>query len=185
MFVIEFGPVGVFLATYYFSDFTTAALGLGIATLVTLVLSKVVNKRVPWFALFSGAITIVSSLITYIYSAPSVLIIKDTVYYCIFATILGVSLWHHHSVYKTFFGHIFAITETGWRTLEKRWFLFFLFAAASNEVVRVLLTVDEWIIYKQAILLIFLLFGLYQFKVSSKYRLAEADRLGLRRLGAK
>ncbi|QQR65065.1 septation protein IspZ [Candidatus Kaiserbacteria bacterium] len=182
MFVIEFGPVGVFFVAYYLFDFLKAALALGAATLVALVLSQFVNKRVPWFAIFSGSITILTALLTYIFTAPWILIIKDSVYYGLFALFLGVSLWQKKSLFKTFFGHIFAITEEGWRILEGRWFIFFVFSAVSNELVRMFLSADEWVLYKQAIVFVFLGFGLYQFRVSMKHRLPEADAIGLRKL---
>lgn len=181
MFVIEFGPVGVFFIAYYFSDFLVAALALGVSTLVALFLSRLVNKRVPWFAIFSGTITILTALVTYLFSAPWVLIVKDSFYYILFALILGISLWKNHSVFKTFFGHIFAITKDGWFILERRWFMFFVLAGISNELVRISLSTSDWVLYKQLVVLAFLSFGLYQFRVSIKYRLAEADNLGLRK----
>ena len=73
----------------------------------------------------------------------------------------------------------------GWKILESRWFLFFLLAGVSNELVRVSLTVDQWVAYKQYIVVIFLLFGLYQFRVTRKHRLPEADKLGLRKLSVR
>lgn len=185
MFVIEFGPVAVFFATYYVTDFMTAALALGLSTLVALVLSKIVNRRLPWFALFSGTATILTALGTYLFTAPWVLIVADSVYYFLFAAILGVSAWRGWEVFKSFFGHVFAIAEEGWRSLERRWLLFFILAGVSNELVRIYLTTDEWVLYKQAIVFVFLFFGLYQFKVSRAHRLAEADAWGLRKLAGK
>jgi intracellular septation protein len=181
MFVIEFGPVGVFLLTFYLSDFITAALALGIATFITLILSQLVNKRVPWFALFSGSVTIVSSFVTYLYTAPGILIFKDTAYYALFATILIISLWRRRSLFQAFFGHIFAITDTGWRLLEVRWLAFFILAAISNEFVRMNLTVEQWVIYKQVMLALFFFYGTYQFRVTIRHRLPDADKWGLRR----
>ena len=182
MFVIEFGPVGVFLVTYHLSSFSTAAIALAVSTLLALVTSKIVNKRVPWFAIFSGAVTIAASLSTYYFSAPSILIFQDTVFYFLFAGLLSLSIWQRKTLFKSFFGHIFAIEEKGWFALESRWLVFFLMAGTSNEFVRIFLTADEWVVYKQAALILFLVFGLYQFRISSKYRLPEADKLGLRRL---
>jgi len=182
MFIIEFGPVGVFFIVYHFSDFLTAALALGLSTLIALILSKIVNKRVPWFAIFSGSITILTSLLTFVYTAPWMLILKDSIYYFLFAIFLGFSLWKGKNLFKSFFGHIFAMKEKGWKILESRWFFFFMLAGVSNEVVRVSLTVDQWVLYKQFVVVIFLLFGLYQFKITSKYRLPEADKLGLQKL---
>jgi len=182
MFIIEFGPVGIFFIAYYLSDFLTAAVALGASTFVALVASKIVNKRVPWFAIFSGSITMFTAFVTYFFNAPWILIVRDSVYYLLFALLLGMSLWLNKSIFKMFFEHIFAITVEGWRVLEKRWFLFFVLAGFSNEVVRVFLSTDDWVLYKQLIVFIFLAFGLYQFKVSMKHRLPEADRLGLRKL---
>jgi intracellular septation protein len=182
MFIIEFGPVGIFFVAYYFSDFLTAALALGASTFIALLLSRIINKRVPWFAIFSGSITILSALVTYLLTAPWILIITDSVFYLLFALILGLSLRRNHSVFKTFFGHIFAITTEGWRALEKRWFVFFVLACVSNEMVRVFLSPDAWVVYKQGVVVAFLVFGFYQFKVTIKHRLSEADRFGLRKL---
>lgn len=180
MFIIEFGPVGVFFATYYLSNFLTAALALGAASFVTLILSRIVNKRVPWFAIFSGVVTIITALATYIYSAPWVLIVTDSVFYFSFAILMALGLWRRQSVFKLFFGHIFAMQPKGWSVLEMRWFFFFLLAGISNEAVRIVLSANDWVLYKQGLVLVFLAFGLYQFRVSTLYRLPEADRFGLR-----
>jgi intracellular septation protein len=182
MFVIEFGPVGVFFVAYYLSSFYIAAMSLAVATFVSLIASKIINKRVPTFAIFSGTITIVTAFITYYFKLPEVLIFKDTVYYLFFASLLFVSIWKKKALFKTFFGHIFAIEENGWFLLEKRWLIFFILAGASNEFVRIFLSLDEWVVYKQIVVFFFLGFGLYQFKISSEHRLPEADKLGLRKL---
>lgn len=182
MFVIEFGPVGIFFIAYYLSDFITAAAALGVTTFITLILSQLINKRVPWFALFSGSVTILTAYITYLYTAPWVLILKDSIYYFLFAALLSLSIIRHTLLFKLFFGHIFAISDTGWRVLERRWLLFFIAAGVSNEFVRTTLTTADWVVYKQIIIAVFLFFGLYQFRVSSAYRIPdESDRLGLRR----
>lgn len=180
MFIIEFGPVGVFFIAYYFYDFLTAALALGTSTFLALTASRIVNKRVPWFAIFSGVITMITAGVTFWYNLPWLLIFKDTVYYLFFAAILGVSLVIKKYIFKVFFGHVFVISYVGWRELEKRWLYFFVFAGVSNEVVRIFLTPDEWVIYKQVMVVIFLIFGLYQFRISSKHRMPGSDKLGLR-----
>jgi intracellular septation protein len=182
MFVIEFGPVGVFFIAYYLSDFPIAALSLGIATFIALVLSKIINKRVPWFAIFSGSITMITSAVTYYFDAPVVLILKDTIYYFLFAGILAYSMWRGKYLFKAFFGHIFAITDNGWRTLQRRWLGFFLLAGSANELVRIFLTTAEWVLYKQVLVVVFLVFGLYQLRVSNQERTEEGDRWGIRKL---
>ena len=182
MLVIEFGPVGVFFIAYYLGGFAAAALSLAIATGVALLLSKLINKRVPWFAIFSGIITIATAIVTYLYDSPIVLIVKDSIYYFLFAGILLLSVDYQKHVFRAFFGHIFALTETGWGILERRWGVFFAIAGISNELVRVLLSLSEWVLYKQLIVVAFLVFGFYQLKVSIRHRTDEADEFGLRTL---
>jgi intracellular septation protein len=184
MMVIEFGPVAVFFLAYYFAGFGAAALSLAIATGVALVLSKIVNKRVPWFAIFSGTVTMITAVVTYLYDSPTVLIVKDTLYYFLFAGILLVSTYYDKHVFRAFFGHVFALTETGWRILERRWGVFFVLAGTSNELVRMFLSVNEWVLYKQLIVILFAVFGFYQFRVSKLHRTEDADELGLRKLGS-
>ena len=182
MFVIEFGPTGVFLIAYYLSDFITAALWLGAATALALVISRVVNNRLPLFAIFSGSVTMLSALITFIYQSPDVLIIRDSVFYVLFAVLLGMSVWRPDSLFKKFFSHIFLLADEAWNTLERRWFVFFIVLAISNEFVRMNLTVEEWVIYKQVALVTMVVFGFYQLTVTRQYRLPGSDNLGFRKL---
>lgn len=181
MFIIEFGPVGVFFAVYYFSDFMVAALGLATATLLAMILSKVVNQRLPLFAIFSGIATILTAVVTYLFTAPWVLIIADSFYYFLFAGILAASTWGGKLIFKSFFEHVFALQEAGWRVLQVRWTLFFVLAGVLNESVRLTLSVGDWVLFKQGLIVVFVVFGLYQFRVSTKYRSADADRWGLKR----
>ena len=123
-----------------------------------------------------------TSLATYLFDAPGILIVKDTIFYGLFALILGMSIVFGKHLFRAFFGHIFAIDEAGWRTLERRWLVFFMLAGISNELVRVYLTADQWVLYKQAIVAVFFVFGMYQFRVSMRHRTEAADRWGLRKL---
>lgn len=181
LFIIEFGPVGIFFIVYYITNFTNAVLALGISTIIALLASQLINKRVPWFAVFAGSATILTAGLTYWFNLPWILIFKDTVYYLFFASILALSLFLHKDIFKVFFGHVFSLTATGWRVLERRWLYFFIFAGLTNELVRHLLTVDQWVLYKQGIVILFILFGLYQLRVCSHYRAPNADKLGLRK----
>lgn len=185
MLVIEFGPVGVFFIVFYLTNFLQATLALGLSTLVTLVISRLVNGRVPWFAVFTGTITVVTAVVTYWLNQPWILIVKDTVYYLFFALLLAGSVLLRKYMYRFFFGHIFALTTTGWKKLELRWMYFFIAAGVSNEVVRVLLTPDEWVMYKQGMVIIFLVFGFYQLRMIGQHRMPGTDTFGIILAGSK
>lgn len=181
IFIIEFGPVGVFFGVYYFTDFLTAALSLSIATILALIGSKLINGRLPLFAIFSGLATILTAFVTFLFTAPWVLIVADSVYYFFFALMLGASTWSGQLIFRSFFGHVFAVADEGWRLLQMRWTMFLVLAGISNECVRLTLTPDEWVLFKQGLIFVAVIFGLYQFRVSSAYRSPEADRWGLKR----
>ena len=57
--------------------------------------------------------------------------------------------------------------------------MYYYFGAA------VLALLIVWAVGSYLVVLFFLGFGLYQFRISSKYRLPEADKLGLRRLSSR
>lgn len=180
MLVIEFGPVGVFFVVYYLMNFFQAALFLALSTLASLLLSFAVNKRLPWFALISGFATMTIALSTYIFASPTLLIVKDSLYYSLFALVLGVSIARKRYIFKTFFGHVFNMTDNGWKLLQKRWIVFFIAVVVGNEIARRALTPDEWVLYKQIIVLLFVSFGFYQLKLIRMHRSPEASLNGFR-----
>lgn len=180
MLVIEFAPLAIFFLLYHTCSFGKAALGFALATLVTLLISKFVNQRIPWFIIITGGITAGSALLSYLLHLPNILIITDSIFYFAFAGLLASGVFHTRQVFATFFGHIFCISSTGWRILEHRFMILFLAAGIGNELVRSLGNVHDWIIFKQWLVGVFLVFGFYQLRVTSSYRTEEADRFGLR-----
>ncbi|MCA9358511.1 septation protein IspZ [Candidatus Kaiserbacteria bacterium] len=181
MLIIEFGPLLVFFALYHFlCSFGKAALGLAGTTLVTLYISKLVNQRIPWFVVISGGITAGSAILSYWFKTPDILIFTDTVFYFLFAGLLASGVFHKRQVFATFFSHVFCISEAGWKILERRFLGIFIAAGIANELVRHLGSVHDWVVFKQWLVVVFLLFGFYQLRVTSSHRTEEADRFGLR-----
>jgi intracellular septation protein A len=170
-----------FFIVFRYTDFFVAALALGISTFLTLILSKLINKRLPYFAIYSGLITISTSALTYFLKIPDILIIQDSIYYLLFFVVLLLSIIRKKYILKLFFEHIFLISDFGWRSLQIRWSVFFLVALVGNELSRNLLSPEAWVEYKKIAFLVFIVFGFYQFTLSSKTRLENANILGLRR----
>jgi intracellular septation protein len=180
MLIIEFGPLLVFFVLYYLCSFGRAALGFAGTTAVMLLISKLVNQRTPWFVVISGGVTAGSAFLSYWFHSPDILIFTDTIFYLLFAGLLGSGVFHKRQVFATFFSHVFCISERGWQILERRFLIMFLLAGIGNEIVRHFGSVHDWVIFKQWLVVIFIVFGFYQLRLTSSHRTEEADRFGLR-----
>lgn len=178
--ILEFGPVILFFAGFYISgSFPIAVLALGSGTILSMIASRIINKRRPLFALFSGGVTIVTSFFTYYLNNPDILIIKDSVMYIGAAIVLSAGIWSGKHFYRMFFHHIFALTDHGWLILERRWAIFFGTAGILNEYVRVMLTIDQWVLYKGYFTIFLVIFGFYQLRMMSQNRLPNSTKIGL------
>ena len=177
--IIEFGPVGFFIAAYYLSNFSTAALTLAISTAGSLLVSLLINKRVPWFATSTGILTATMAYITYWYDEPHILILTDSFYYFSLTFTFAFSILFNRYILRSLFKHVFSLNDVGWRILEFRGFFLFAMAGVINELVRANLALDHWIIYKQLVIIGMLVFGAFQLRVTCLHRTEQANVLGL------
>ncbi len=178
---IEFGPIIVFLVASSLTSFIPATLIFVMATFVALVAGFLERKKLAWFPFIVGMTIIVSGLLTFFLNNPFFLIIKDTLYNGIFALVLLTGLLFKKPLLKPLFGNLFVMTEKGWSILTLRWAVMFIILAVSNEVVRMFLPPEEWIVYKGIATLVTILFSLYQFRLSKKERLPEASPWGMKK----
>lgn len=179
--LIELSPIIVFFISYGLFGFGTAALALGITTLLTIIVSIFVNSRLPYFAIFSGLITAATSLLSYFFKTPDILIIEDSVFNLLFFLFLFYSSIKKKLILKKFFGHIFLIKDSAWKKLQIRWQIFFLLSFILNEYIRLAHSPEIWVEFKKYYFILFFIFGNYQFTLSAKERLEGSDRLGLRK----
>lgn len=176
---IEFGPLVFFVIAYYLKGFSVAALTLAVATVLSLIVSLLINKRIPWFAATTGILTATMSAFSYLHNDPDILILTDSCYYFALSFTFAASTIFGKLVLKKLFGHIFSLTDIGWKMLEFRAFILFSVAGVTNELVRAYLSLDHWIIYKQIAVSSILIFGLLQLRITCRYRTDNTNRLGL------
>lgn len=171
----EFVPViGFFISSQLYSFYTATAV-LMVLTAIAITTGWYVERQLPILPIISGVFVIVSGLITLLYQAPDVLIFADSLYYLIMGLLLIWSLTRRKPVLKRIFGHVFAITEEGWRKLTLRWAIVFLIGALANELVRIGGSPEFWVNFKVVKVVLVAGFGLYQFTLTRTYRLPEAS----------
>jgi intracellular septation protein len=176
----EFVPIALFIAVAESVSFSLGVKVLIVSSVIALLISYFLEKRLPYFGLFAATTILFFGLLTVIFDNPAFIIVKDTLYYFFFALLIAVSLWYKKPALKFFFKDYFLITSRGWRILSMRWFFFFIALGIGNEVARATLTPEMWAIYKGVILLVTWAFGFYQLKLTKKERLSEGSAWGLR-----
>jgi intracellular septation protein len=180
--LLEGTPLVVFFTVFaQTQNFSSAVLGLIISTIISTIFSFIIYKRLPYFTLVAASTTSIAGIFTYAYDSPSVLILRDTLYYSSFGAVLFVMQHKGRFLLKKMFESIFAISDTGWKELCKRWGIFLICAGIANTVIGFSLPIAYWVVYKSFLIVIFLLFGTYQLTLTKKYALKNATTLGLRR----
>lgn len=178
--MIEFGPLVLFFITFEIFNFMTSVIILVIAVTVSLIASIRLYKKISMFPLVASASVIIFGVLTIVLHNPQYIIFKDTLYFGGFGLAILIPMMFRKIILKSMFASIFAITDRGWKIVSYRWGIFMLLIAISNEFARVLFSADTWVTYKFIVLIILMIFSVWQFFLSRKERLPEASPWGLR-----
>jgi intracellular septation protein len=178
--ISEFAPIVTFVGVSETLGFEPALKALVVVSMLSLLLSWFIEKRIPKFGLIAASTIFLFGMLSIIFDNPFYIIIKDTLYEFIFGLALLIGLILGRSYLKTLFGDFFAISEHGWKLLTLRWMFFFFLLALSNEIVRRILTPETWVIYKFIAVFITWIFGFSQFTLVKRERLPESTPWGFR-----
>ena len=179
--VVEFGPLVLFLVMFEFFNFQVATIILVITTVVVMISGYVVQKRIALFPLFASGSVIVFGLATVFLKDANFIIVKDSLFYGIFGSIIIINLLMNRLVLKDLFLNLFAISDRGWKIVSWRWGIFMILLAVSNEIFRIGFSETIWVRYKTYTLLVLIIFSAYQMLLSRKERtLGESNAWGFR-----
>lgn len=146
--LLEVGPLtAFFFANSRYGIFTATGVFMG-ATLIALIASYLLHKRIPIMPLVSGAVVMVFGGLTLFLHDDLFIKLKPTIVNGLFAAVLLGGLAFGKSLLGIVFNSVFQLTEAGWRTLTLRWGLFFVFLAILNEVVWRGFSTDFWVGFK-------------------------------------
>ncbi len=177
---VEFGPIIVFLIVSTFLSFNNAVLIFVITTIIALCVNYIKNQKLAWFPVIVALTIVVFGLLSYFLDNPFFIIFKDTLYNLIFGSVLFIGLYYKKNLLKPLFDSLFLMSDQGWNILAFRWACIFITLAISNEVARMILTSEQWIIYKGISTLFTTVFSLYQFTLAKTYRLPSSSSWGVK-----
>ena len=176
-FLTDFGPLVIFFYYYYDSgkDLKIAIPPFIIATIITLGIMWILEKKIPKVPLISGILITLFGGLTIYFNNPIFIYIKPTIINILFglALMFGKFFTKEPLLKKMLDGAI-KITDEGWRILNQRWVYFFFALAIMNEIVWRTQTEEFWVNFKVwGMLPITFIFTAFQFNVINKYKLDE------------
>jgi len=173
---LELGPLALFFAVYSKLGIFAATGVLMAGVVVTLGVSYAMLRRIPIMPLVTAVIVLIFGSLTLFFHDETLIKIKPTALYLLFAAALFVGLVLNKPILKVLFDGALHVTEEGWRRLTWRWAFFFIALAVVNEIVWRTQTTDVWVKFKTfGFLPLTLLFALAQAPLIMRYETKGDD----------
>jgi len=175
-FALELGPLVLFFAAYSKLGIFAATGVLMTSVLVTLAVSYAMLRRIPIMPLVTAVIVLIFGSLTLVFHDETLIKIKPTALYVLFAAALFAGLALKKPLLKILFDGALHVTEEGWRRLAWRWAFFFLALALLNEILWRTQTTDLWVKFKTfGFLPLTILFALSQAPLIMRYESKAPD----------
>ena len=173
--ITDFTPLLIFFIIYFNNnhDLKLAIPPFIIATIVALIISYFLEKKISLVPLMSGILITVFGGLTLYFDNKIFFYMKPTIINLLFAGILFFGPYiTKKPLLKIFFQNTLSLEQEGWRTLNYRWMFFFIFVAVLNEIVWRTQSEPFWVNFKVwGLLPISFLFAASQIPLINKYKL--------------
>lgn len=147
------------------------------ATVLSLIISKIVFKHLPVMPFVSGIVVMVFGGLSIWLQDDTFIKMKPTIVNTLFGVVLLGGLAFGASLLGYVFNAAFQLDAEGWRKLTLRWGIFFLFLAVLNEVVWRNFSDDVWVSFKVwGTMPITILFTLAQMPLIMKHSLEDKEQ---------
>ena len=187
--LLEFGPIVVFFLAYKYAplpDFFEgddsleriifATKAFIPAILVTVLIGYLQTKTVAKMPLFTAVIVLVFGGLTIWLRDETFIKMKPTIIYLVFSSLLGIGLLRGRSYLKSLMEVALPMEDEGWLILTKRFALFFIGLAITNEYIWRSFTTDVWVSFKTfGLPIATFIFFFAQAKLIQKYRVDNED----------
>ena len=172
---IDIGPLAIFFIYYKLSgDLIDAILPLMLATVVAVIISYILEKKIPIMPTLGAGIVVIFGGLTIIFDNKIFIFMKPTIINIIFAGILYGGIILKKPFLKYLLGSALKLEEDGWFILTQRWAAFFIALAVLNEIVWRTMSEDFWVSFKVfGILPITFIFTMTQFPLIKKYQIED------------
>ena len=171
---IDIGPLAVFFIFYTRGDLQTAILPFMIATIIAVLFSYIIEKKIPIMPTVGAVIILIFGGLTIYFDNEIFFKMKPTIINLLFAGILFIGILLNKSLLKYLLSGAIKLEDEGWSILTKRWIGFFISLAILNEIIWRTQSTDLWVNFKVfGILPITFIFTLTQFSIIKKFQIKD------------
>ena len=174
-FITDFGPLLIFFVVYSKSgkNLSAAIPPLIIATIIAVLISYIVEKKIPYVPLIGGVVISIFGGLTLYFNNPVFLYMKPTIINVLFGLILAFErFFTKEHLMKKMLGKSISLSDEGWGKLTIRWVFFFFTLALLNEYVWRTQTEEFWVNFKVwGILPITFVFTAFQVILINKHKI--------------
>jgi len=175
--VVDYGPLAAFFIAYLIGKLYVATAALMIATVIAVVLSLALERRLPIMPLVTAAIVMVFGGLTLWLNDERFIKMKPTIVQAIFSVVLFGGLFWRKPLLKPLLGSAWQLTDRGWYILTFRFALFFAAMAVVNEIVWRSVSTDLWVNFKIfGILALTFVFTAFQIPLITRHQIPDAPK---------
>ena len=172
--LIDIGPLAVFFIFYSRSDLKSAIIPFMIATIIAVLFSYIMEKKIPVMPTVGAFIILIFGGLTIYFDNEVFFKMKPTIINLLFALILYGGMIVKKPLLKFLLGAAIKLEDDGWKILTQRSNSFFIALAVLNEIVWRTQSTDIWVNFKVfGILPITFIFTMTQFPLIKKYQIED------------
>jgi intracellular septation protein len=174
--LVDLAPLMIFFVVYLAAGIYWATGVLMVATVVSMVVSKVWLGHISATLLMTTVLVVGFGGLTLWLNDARFIKMKPTMVNLLFAVVLAGGLMMGRNLLQLLLGEAFRLTELGWRLLTYRWIGFFIALAVLNEIVWRNFSETTWASFKVfGILPITVVFAMLQFGLIQRHSLEKAE----------
>jgi len=172
--LIDIGPLAIFFIFYTRGGLQASILPLIIATLIAVLFSYILEKKIPIMPTVGAVIVLIFGGLTIYFNNEVFFKMKPTIVNILFAAILWGGVIIKKPLLKLLLGAAIKLEDAGWKILTQRWIAFFVALAILNEIIWRTQSTDIWVNFKVfGILPITFIFTMTQFPLIKKYQIEK------------
>lgn len=148
-FLIDFFPIGLFVAAYKLHDIYAATAVLMAATLVQTGITYAIDRRLQTLQKVTLVLVLVFGMLTLLLHDERFIKWKPTVLYASMAIVLAAALWiWKKNFLQMLLGSQLRLPDAVWARLTVAWAAYFVFMAAINAYVAAFYSTEDWVNFK-------------------------------------
>jgi intracellular septation protein len=177
--LIEYGPLLVFLVLYRLRDIYWATGAFMVALALSMAVTYRAHGKLSPMVIFTGAVVLPLGGLTLYLRDPRFIYLKPTIVWVVSALVLLGGLARGKALLKSLLGAQLALTDEGWRALTLRFALFAFVLGGINEAVWRTFTPERervWVLFKfPGIPLLTVVFLMTQMPLIKRHGLPSGD----------